>query len=46
MKLKMIRAPTPRCPNCKAYLIERRTVLGDFVYDCYKCQSIYEEVEK
>lgn len=43
MKLKEIWGPTPKCPRCNKYLIKRRTIIGDLVYDCPECQSIYEE---
>jgi uncharacterized C2H2 Zn-finger protein len=46
MKLKLIIAPTPKCPRCKnIYLIKRITIMGDMVYDCPKCQSVYKEDE-
>jgi len=43
IKLKEICPPSPKCPRCKVYTISRITVLHTRVYDCPKCQAVYEE---
>ena len=45
MKLKEIIGPTPKCPRCNVHLIGRITLMHTKVYDCPKCQAIYEEIK-
>lgn len=46
MKLKEVIGPTPKCPRCKIHMLSRITLMKTKVYDCPKCQAIYEEIKK